>query len=631
MNIFTALQKRTIPITALLSLLLAVAIAFGCIGFSAWHGVQEQLDVLDAQFTTAAIPTTNGSWVKLLYSEELNQRLPLTQRPELDLPGNPTEDLRMVLGAYIEDSQRLTALEFGTYELTEAFDFYTAQLSVVAARCESVTPQEWPMTDAIMDELGNITGYAEYVSCGYHAEFTVLENIHTSSTYGKYPLETTTVSGIYTADREIPFQPGQTYLLFGMSGDFGTTSHLEGGVEYFELDLERVGRRTWFTSHASGAKKKFNYLIAVEEQKVDDHVYECLLPDSLPFYAAYEGSWEDFLNGDEGTVWRETIIPLCDRNYASAELMLTDNIDSILAFNNGTASILEGRTISREEFASGADVCLVSAAYAEKNGLTVGDTLSTDLYRIEQHDTQISITQGMITTDERVNLFGPLREENKLNLQKEYTIVGIYTAPEFPWGYHSFTANTIFVPKASVPADMHEIDLSKQLLYSIILENGSSEAFEAVMVEMGLEGAYEYYDQGYTAAAAPLLAAKENAQRLLLISIAAFLLGAALYLVLMVRRTQTTVRSVRLLGIKAPETHRQLFGAMSMMILLAALVGIALGAALFGVVSSSILSQELALKPLPLLLCAGVQLVIVQLAAYIWTRIAAGKDLMQRK
>lgn len=631
MNVFTTQQKRTLPITILLSLLLAVAIAFGCIGFGAWYGVQDQLQTLDAQFTTTAIPTANGPWGQLLYNQELEVRLPLIQQPEMNLPGNPKEDLRMVLGAHIENTQRLTALELGLYDLTEAFDFYSAQLSVVAVRCENVTQREMPMTDAIFDERGDIIGYDEKVNCSYHAEFTVLENIHASSAYGEYPLEVTNVAGPFTADREVPFQPGQTYLLFGMSGDFPVTEYLEGGDIYAKLDLTRIGNRNWRTSHASGSKYKFNYLIAIEEQQIEDHVYECLLPDSLPFYAAYEGSWEDFLNSDEGTIWRETIIPLCDMNYASAEILLTDNIDSTLTFNDGTASILEGRTISREEYTSGADVCLVSAAYAEKNGLAVGDTISADLYKIGQHDTQVSVTQGMMVTDERVNLFGPLREENKLNLQKEYTIVGIYTAPEFPWGYHNFTANTIIAPKASVPKDIHEINLDRQLLYSIILENGSSEAFEETMVSMGLEGAFEYYDQGYTAAAAPMLAAEENALRLLLISIGAFLLGAALYLVLMIRRAQTTVRSARLLGIKIPDTHKQLFGMLSVMILLATVVGLALGAALFGFVSSSLLSQQLALQPASMILSAVTQMAIVILAAYIWTRIIAGKDLMQSK
>ena len=45
------------------------------------------------------------------------------------------------------------------------------------------------------------------------------------------------------------------------------------------------------------------------------------------------------------------------------------------------------------------------------------------------------------------NVYEPCKEENRLNIKKDYKIVGIYTAPEFASGEHSFSANAIFAPK----------------------------------------------------------------------------------------------------------------------------------------------------------------------------------------
>lgn len=124
-----------------------------------------------------------------------------------------------------------------------------------------------------------------------------------------------------------------------------------------------------------------NMLFSWRENREGAHIWRSLTEDSLPFYAEYDGNWQEFLDSDAGAVWRDKVIPMCQINYESAGVILTDHINSLLLFNTGEASILEGRSFEAAEYASGEAVCLVSAAYALKNDLTVGDTINLDLYQ----------------------------------------------------------------------------------------------------------------------------------------------------------------------------------------------------------------------------------------------------------
>lgn len=81
----------------------------------------------------------------------------------------------------------------------------------------------------------------------------------------------------------------------------------------------------------------------IEDIILDDTSYQLISNDTLPLYTQYDGDLEDFLNSEEGSVWRDTIIPGVKQNYCAVKLMLTDQLNSMYWFNTGDASILEGR------------------------------------------------------------------------------------------------------------------------------------------------------------------------------------------------------------------------------------------------------------------------------------------------
>ena len=217
-----------------------------------------------------------------------------------------------------------------------------------------------------------------------------------------------------------------------------------------------------------------------------------------------------------------------------------------------------------------------------------------------------------------------------MDIQKEYTIVGIYTAPEWSAGQHSFHADTIFVPKTSVPGMDTYVGKSLPMLNSIVIENGSIDAFEAHMAANDKAGAYLYFDQGYSEAAATVQTLIDNAMRLMLVGVAMFLLASMLFLLLFARRVSAVMRSMRLLGVPKRKTWLESLAVLFAQELTAVAVGNALAVVLYERITAQLLAGTPALDVQSILLCGGVQLGLLGLAGGIWMYNLSGRNLMQR-
>lgn len=628
MNLFRKQLQHTPVFTALLSLLLATAIAFCAIGFAAWSGARAQLTQVDGQYTTIAVPRGDMHWTGLLYEEE--QLTPLTQQTERNYPGLLADDRRGFLTAHVSGCDSLSAYERNYYGSAD-FDAYGNSMAVIAVRCSSVTEADSPIEQAIFNERNEITGYERVTERSYYASFSLESVVCRLPAYDDVlpeAAEITLGSSLFTPNGQIPFEEGKTYLLFGTYEGPAVQNHQSEareavwdfpypGEHHFTLDGVRD----------SGASMD-NMLFSWQQVKEGESVYLCLTEDSLPFYAEYHGPLQDFLNSDAGAVWQKEIIPMCQINYESAGVILTDDVNSLFLFNTGEASILEGRSFEPAEYADGEAVCLVSAAYALKNNLSVGDAINLDLYQAElgYRDNPISpFSQNM----EPVLVQSPCKPDNRIGVQKDYTIVGIYTAPEFSYGLHSFQADTILIPKASVPNASAYEAITNPLLYSMILKNGGEAEFEAYMDSLGYGGVFAYFNQDYNALADTLSVISSNALRLLFIGCGAFLLAAALFLFLNFRRMGSVARGMRLLGIRAKAVWLEQCKTMAILILVSVALGAGLGTALYGVVTAQVLSEAVALRPQALLICIGVQMTVLLLSAAMGAWLVARRNPMQ--
>ena len=657
MGIFRKQTTRAPWTTVLLVLLLALSIGASSIGFTAWVGAKRQFAEIDSQYTTIGI-LSGANWDKQwdgdmfthigFDSYEFSDGTTYIGPQTASLIASTSEaylshDNGVLLSAHVKDSTAITSGTMDPLRYHSEMDDNCYSLSVFAVRCTAVVEYEH-----LMDR----TGYPRY-----GVEFEIIDPVCLMDVYDIPPEEdivplredTLWFSGeLYDRDGSMPFEVGKTYLIRGMYGDYPIgyggmelVLNEETGKEEQKLLAKRVealGRSFTFGCDGGlifssisnmGVTSGVQNFIKEKLQYPDSELCYWTTPEGCwPYYAEYEGDWRDFLETEEGYVWKEKIIPSFEINHASATVILTNNLYSMYNFNAGDASILEGRAFEKEEYINGDAVCLVSASYAKLNGYHVGDVISLDYYdtdfQREMYGEGILISRTATT----VQRF-PLTEDTRMDIQKDYTIIGIYTSPEWSAGNHSFHADTIFVPKSSVPGMDTYIGKSMPMLHSIVIKNGSIDAFEAHMAEKGMAGVYLYFDQGYTEAASTVQTLIDNAMRLMLVGTAMFVLASLLFLLLYARRVAAVIRAMRLLGVPRRQTWLECLGMLFTQETTAVLLGNALAVVLYEKITAQLLSSTPALSMESVLLCGGIQLGALLLVGSIWMHTIAGRNLMQ--
>ena len=654
MGIFRKQTTRAPLTTVLLVLLLALSIAASSIGFAAWAGAKKQFEEIDKQYTTIAIPSglnqeklyDAGSYRSIGFdSKEFEDGSKYYGPFDCETTAMGSEyykgsDHRIYLSANVEGGIPLTSGTLDPLEYKYTLDNYCYQVSVMAVRCVSIETIQY-------DWLPN----EEYWGC-----FEIVDDVCRIDAYDLPPYEDVLYigGGICTRDGAVPFEVGKTYLVRGLYWDYDVIEDMEwvtneDGVEQLkyvptralngEFDSKRKllvepmypfhyglgpGVETGVTSGLPNWVMEW-----VKNPETGECYWTTPEENCWPYFAEYEGDWRDFLETEEGRVWKEEIIPNFEMNHSSVPVILTDDVNSLYAINSGDVSILEGSSFTEADQRSGNKVCLISAAYAKLNGLSVGDTINLDYHETTYEATDYPLSYISGRTGMTIRRL-PLTWTTRIDVQQDYTIVGIYTGPNWPNGNHGIHADTILVPKASVPNADKYVGPSLPLLNTVIIENGSIDAFEAHMAANNKAGAYLYFDQGYSEAAATVQTMIDNAMRLMLVGMAMFVLASLLFLLLYARRTSSVMRSMRLLGVPKKQTWIECLGTLFTQEIIAALLGNALAVILYERITVQLLSSTPALSIESVLLCGGVQLGALLLVGGVWMKGIAGRNLMQR-
>ena len=647
MGIFRKQTIRTPLTTVLLVLLLALSIAASSVGFTAWMGAKQQLAKIDSQYTTIAVPS--GKNQEKLYaagtryyigvdSKEFSDGTKYIGPLDAEAAAKRSEyyqgaDHRILLSAYVEGSKTLSSGTLDSLQYNYTLDQYSYQLSVMALRCIEVEE-----TDTYRD-------------MSYWVKFEILDDVCRIDAYDLPPYEDTLgfESKLFTTDGQIPFEVGKTYLVRGRYWDYDVKQHLEWvtneeGVlvpQWEQIrDVEGAFKNrsmlmdpeyplmNGLSSETGVASGLPNWVMERKQYPDSDEFYWCTPDNCWPYYAEYTGDWEDFLETEEGLVWKNEIIPNFEKNHASVPVILTHNLESMYYFNTGDASILHGALFDDTDYENGSAVCLVSASYARLNDLSVGDTIQLDYYKTGYEQTSYPILQGSGRQGLTVVRY-PLTENTRIDVQKDYTIVGIYTAPEWEAGNHSFHADTIFVPKASVPNADKYAGTSLTMLNTVIIKNGSIDAFEAHMAANDKAEVYIYFDQGYSEAAAAVQVLIDNALRLMTVGGAMFVLASLLFLLLFARRTSSVMRSMRQLGVPKKGVWLECLAVLLIQEATAVLLGNVLAVVLYERITAQLLSGTPALSADSVLLCGCVQLGTLLLTGGTWIYLIAGRNLMQ--
>ena len=684
---------------ALLALLLALTSAFSCIGLSGWASFRRQLAELDAQYTTAAYPLNSGPYAlggsyyvlttfngyTLLEDGTLvapDGTIWVSDQRAAELaenaPGFLRRDTNVLAAAHTPNQKGLSSGTVDPMTYEPAYDAGRYNQTVAAMRCLSA--EKYFDFGRSPYDMGYYLFWFEWIDPVCRMDAYDLPE-HSRVIRFDYP-------ACLVVDQEGDphplFEEGKTYLFRGTFTDFGTmywfkskeegycwfrytqdyvrsiferdslitwddpalepSEHLDGTPwQIFSIDLPLRGEdgsslSADFLGHPYPIVHNF-YLETKELSEENNGLgldWTASVPEGgWPLYTEYEGDWRDFLDTEEGRVWRDEIIPNCELNHNSVPVLFTDNVQSLSQFCKEESALLDGRFITREEYETGAPVCMVSAEYALYNNLQVGDTLTLDLY-----------SPGYITTYDAVS-FGaqpsrfyytgcmPLTEDNRLDVTRDYTIVGLYTAPARPCDPdgHGFRGDTVLAPKASAPevVDVAEEDKVTPLLNTLVLKNGSIEEFEAYMAENGAANRFRYYDYGYSEMKESVEAMENSALRLALLGGAAFLVGAAVFLLASFARMSPSARGLRLLGASPRKVAGEMLSALLPLMAAGVIAGGVLGGLLYGRVCQAVLSQTLTPDWPGLVAVAGLQLLVLGAAAAVWAVLTARRGLMRRK
>lgn len=612
MNIFLKQATRRPLFTTLLVLLLSFSVLLSCIGYSAWESAKTQKSEISNGYTTIAIPIEPD--LSNLSPEEIATALQnrvFADNAAQEAPQITMVDRRCLLSAHIAGSRSLSSSSIDPSEYNTAFDGECYSLAVFALRCSGI--REQPTEGMFL----------------YDATFSVEEIVCLSDAYNTFPRPDSVhiYSDVRESNGAVPFEKGKTYLVFGQYQDHRVVRSADG---YDQVKNEN----RYIVPFPEINSNFYGEPSSLELGSYNGLDYHFPAAGQLPWVCEYTGSVTDYLNSDAASTWREDIVPLCQLNYESAAVILTDRAESMYSFNTGDEALLSGRFFTGEEYTNGDDVCVISAAYAEQNGLRLGDMIQLDYYDSGFGEYNNGATANSMLAAEDP---GPYRQRYYMSLDdaigvcKNYTVIGIYTGARFAFGAYQLNADTILVPKASVPNAQNYETRENSLLNTFVLKNGSAKEFEKYMEQQNLAGQFLYFDQDFSSMQESLDALETNAMRLMMVGIGVFLLTSALFLFLNFRRMNLTIRGVRLLGRSSKAVFREIIMALIPLETLAVLFGTCAAIALFDVVTRNLLSSALTLRPEAMAVSAVTAFVFLMVSTMISTAIFANRKLMKAK
>lgn len=612
MNIFFKQAIRKPVFTILMVFLLSFSVALSCIGYSAWTGARIQQGEISGDYTTIAIPLEpdlNG-----LPAEEIASALQnrvYADKAAQEAPQISMVDRRCLLSTHIEGSRSLSSSRMDPSEYNVAFDGECYSLAVLALRCDSI--REQPTEGLLL----------------YDAAFSVEEIVCLSDAYDSFPKPDSIhiYSDVREANGTVPFEKGKTYLVFGQYQDYRVIRSAGG---YSQLKTEN----RYMVPFPEICSNFYGEPASLESSSRNGQEYHFPAAGQLPWVCEYTGTAAEYLRSDSASIWNKDIIPLCQLNHESAAVILTDRITSMYAFNTGDASLLSGRFFTDEEYKKGADVCIISAAYAELNGLRLGDTVQLDCYDSSFGEYNNGAMANSMFAEKDP---GPYRQryymtpDDAIGVCKEYTVVGIYTGARFAFGAYQLNADTILIPKASVPDAQNYETRANSLLNTFVLKNGSTEEFEKYMKQQGLGGQFLYFDQDFSSMQESLEALEANALRLLMVGAGVFLLASLLFLFLNFRRMKPIIRSVRLLGRSSRDVFGEIITVLLSLEFLAIMLGTGIAAVLFDTVTKNVLLSALMLQPAAIAAASAAACMFQVIAGIICTAVFANCKLMKAK
>ncbi len=592
MNPIKLWMKRKLLVTLLLVLLLTVGSAFCSVGVSAALASRQQTEAAAQNYTTVAIPY-DPEWLGRTpvkstdYGFEYHDLNALLAEAPVDARPCPAVPLQGVIPGSLPVKASDFNTDFRGYYMSER----PYEACVLAARCDKVTDQSYEQGIYSYDQSGKETLCYTQTMKSYSYKFTVEEALSVPEPSGKELPVNTTLDEVYSdvcrEDGSPVFEEGKTYLLWGRLHVWS-----QNYASFYPEDYVLPGFFSFLCEYETQYE---NGVISADQKEI-----WAVKTGDIPMAVEYTGSVQEFLQSEEGKPWQE-LIAAADRNHHSVKVLATDSVESLAPFCVRQDQLLEGRYYTPEEAQAGAKVCLVSAKWAEKNGVKVGDTVPISIYAPKYDVSQFvapSDQPGLHPpkTDEAYMDWFPSYSEDDTGSGGDYEIIGVYSCPPPEYGSLRFDPDTVIIPKSTVEhAEQYitEEMTHYPLLNPWLLPNGTQEELEDWLTERGLGENFLYFDYGYSIAADAIGQMAENGTRLLIAGLAAFVLALVLFCMLLQLLTARTIRSMRLLGQNPASVRRCFVRTIPFWVVSAVVLGGLLSWAGFGWIREWLLSNAI--------------------------------------
>lgn len=387
---------------------------------------------------------------------------------------------------------------------------------------------------------------------------------------------------------------GELYLTFLKEEDAG---FMEVGGRYvivgrrYELSIGSLNPPRYFTDDDSIVNGNHLRNVSVQFSDIDEKTNIWKVSTAtvgVPHVTRIHGTAEEFLADPDNAEWVK-LLGIQDMAQHSVPILGTDSLESMYIFANSRARITEGRSITQEEYDTGARVCVLSTALAEKSGICVGDIIPISQFwcvtgsETDNWSTSTTPQDGMLNNP----TIGNVSTETKLMTRdEEFTVIGLYQlSNEWSESSYDVTPNTVFIPKAAqLPggfggfshsdsvtwldengeektATQSSPDASWGVYHGVKLKNGTAEDFQKALVGTSLEGQYIVTDQGYGSILGSIRAVSESSRQLFALVCVGWLLLLCLYLMLYQGFQRRNLGIMRSLGASPRVAGRYLLGS----------------------------------------------------------------------
>jgi len=219
------------------------------------------------------------------------------------------------------------------------------------------------------------------------------------------------------------------------------------------------------------------------------------MESSLPGLAL-ETVDEEFYEKGHDKIW-EAWIREKEMKYHTLPVTATDDLNLIMAFYTKDAYVGDGDSFQEEDYENGNKVCLIPFAFARRNGIKVGDTLTLEF-------SYANYAKPAVTGWGQCSLTAS-GEQFENFFEAEYTVKGIYYLTpsgdsELEYRLHE---NEIIIPAGSIENSNEDHigfpGIMKPYNTSFCIPNGTIDKFVEAWEAKGIEDVeIHFYDKGYS-------------------------------------------------------------------------------------------------------------------------------------